>query len=418
MKVVKEGYKQSELGCIPDKWRICKFKEIAKVSQGLQIAISDRYKEYKKNRYIYITVQYINDRENPDNMYYIESPSKNVICSKDDILVTRTGNTGIIVTGIKGVFHNNFFKVDFNRSLLSKDYLFYFLKSRPIQNLIKRYAGTTTIPDLNHGDFYRIPVLIPPILEQKKIAEILSTLDEQIEQTDALIEKTKELKKGLMQQLLTRGIGHTRFKKTELGEIPEEWEVCRLGALCKEKPSYGANEAAVQYSPNLPRYIRITDITEEGRLSGHDPKSYPRMDVSYQLTEGDIVFARTGATVGKTYMYRPEEGDCVYAGYLIKFVPDKTLLDVKYLFYVTHSDFYLNWVKRSLREGVQPNINSQEYANFTFSVPPLNEQKRIVKILWQIDELLKQYESTKERLHLIKQGLMQKLLTGQIRVQV
>lgn len=221
-----------------------------------------------------------------------------------------------------------------------------------------------------------------------------------------------------MQQLLTRGIGHTRLKKTELGEIPETWGVYRLGALCREKPSYGANEAAVQYSSNLPRYIRITDITEEGRLSGHDLKSFPRIDVSYQLTEGDIVFARTGATVGKTYMYRPEDGDCVYAGYLIKFVPDETLIDVRYLFYVTHSDFYLNWVKRSLREGVQPNINSQEYANFIFPVAPLREQKKIANILWQIDNLLEQYKIKKESLHILKKGLMQKLLTGQIRVQV
>ena len=196
-------FRMSEVGEIPASWEVKKFSEISKVNQGLQIAIEDRFKEDGQYRLPYITIQYINDKNNKDNEFYIENPNKSVVCSEDDILMTRTGNTGEVVTNEHGVFHNNFFKIDFNRDLLIKDYLVYYLKSKKIQNLIIRYAGSTTIPDLKHSDFYRIPVLIPSIDEQVKIAQILSSVDNEIEEYENKKEKLEELKKGLMQQLLT-----------------------------------------------------------------------------------------------------------------------------------------------------------------------------------------------------------------------
>lgn len=196
-------FKKTEIGEIPDEWELTSFKEISKVSQGLQIAIEERYKDFKVGRLPYITIQYINDKSNQDNEYFIENYSDSVVCNKDDILMTRTGNTGIVVTNEIGVFHNNFFKVDFRRDLLNKDFLVYFLNTTFMQSLIIRYAGTTTIPDLKHGDFYKLPVVIPSIEEQEKIASILAEVDEKIEEYENKKEKLEELKKGLMQQLLT-----------------------------------------------------------------------------------------------------------------------------------------------------------------------------------------------------------------------
>ena len=195
--------KKTEIGEIPEEWEVKTFKDISKVSQGLQIAIEERYKELKEGRLPYITIQYINDKLNSDNKYFIENFSESVVCKEDDILMTRTGNTGIVVTNEIGVFHNNFFKVDFRRDLLNKDFLVWFLNTNLIQNLIIRYAGTTTIPDLKHGDFYKLPVVIPSLKEQEKIASILSEVDEKISKYKNKKQKLEELKKGLMQQLLT-----------------------------------------------------------------------------------------------------------------------------------------------------------------------------------------------------------------------
>lgn len=196
-------FKKTEVGEIPASWEVKKFKDVSKINQGLQIAIEDRFKEKLDNRLPYITIQYINDKNNKDNEFYIENANESVICTEDEILMTRTGNTGQVVTNEHGVFHNNFFKIDFDRKVLDKDYLVYYLKSRAIQSLIMRYAGTTTIPDLKHSDFYRIPIVLPSIDEQKIISEILISIDNEIEEYKNKKQKLEELKKGLMQQLLT-----------------------------------------------------------------------------------------------------------------------------------------------------------------------------------------------------------------------
>ena len=134
-KLLTEGighteFKDSELGRIPQSWEVVKFKEITKVRQGLQIPISKRKKEKCENCYEYITIQFI---KNNKEVEYIENPQKTVICTENDILMTRTGNTGIVVTNVKGVFHNNFFLIDFDRNEISKEYLVYYLNSNSIQ---------------------------------------------------------------------------------------------------------------------------------------------------------------------------------------------------------------------------------------------------------------------------------------------
>lgn len=193
-------FKQTELGEIPIEWEVKTFKDTTKVNQGLQIPISKRYIENPGHRYFYITNQFLKE---DGETYFIENPNESVICHKDDILMTRTGNTGIVVSNVEGVFHNNFFKITFDRSVIDKNFLFFYLTSERIQKRIKILAGSTTIPDLNHGDFYSIPILIPELKEQQKIASILTSVDEQIESYEQEKEKYLELKKGLMQQLLT-----------------------------------------------------------------------------------------------------------------------------------------------------------------------------------------------------------------------
>ena len=193
-------FKTSKLGMIPVDWEESNFKKYTKVNQGLQIPIEKRFLENADGRYFYITNQFL---KKDGEKYFIENPQSSVICNSDDILMTRTGNTGIVVTGVTGVFHNNFFKIDFNRNKFDKMYLVYYLRSHMINKIIMNYAGSTTIPDLNHSDFYRIPLLVPPIQEQQKIAEILSIVDAEIEGYEQEKAKYEELKKGLMQQLLT-----------------------------------------------------------------------------------------------------------------------------------------------------------------------------------------------------------------------
>ena len=201
-------FKETKIGQIPEEWQLIKMKDICTVRQGLQIAISQRFTEYEVGRYKYITLKSIKE-----NIYdYIESPKQSVICTKDDVLMTRTGNTGVVVTGMEGVFHNNFFLVDFDRSRVLKNYLVYYFLREDIKKIVLEKAGTTTIPDLNHDAFYGIDFVIPDLSEQNKITEILSAVDEKISINKKLKAKLTKLKKGLMQDLLNGRVRVNLYK--------------------------------------------------------------------------------------------------------------------------------------------------------------------------------------------------------------
>ena len=150
-----------------------KLADLCIVNQGLQIPINQRKKKPAENRYFYITVQFL---KGGDEKYYIESPQPNVICKKEDILVTRTGRTGKVITGVEGCFHNNFFKVEPNERIL-KRYLYFVLNSKRMYNKMLRAASGGTVPDLPHRKFYNLEIFLPSIDEQKKIINVLERFE-------------------------------------------------------------------------------------------------------------------------------------------------------------------------------------------------------------------------------------------------
>lgn len=167
-----------------------KLKDICVVNQGLQIPISERFLEPGENRYFYITIQFL--KKNEEKTYYIESPNQNVICTKEDILVVRTGSTGLVLTDIEGCFHNNFFKVTPNKSLVLPRYLYYFLNSPKTYRKMRQLAGITVIPDLSHGAFYSIEIDLPNLDVQKNIVEILDLYSSKIDSNNELLENLSE----------------------------------------------------------------------------------------------------------------------------------------------------------------------------------------------------------------------------------
>lgn len=207
------------------------------------------------------------------------------------------------------------------------------------------------------------------------------------------------------------------YKKTLLGVIPKEWKVKRLDFLCSNKGDYGINAPAVTYSKDLPTYLRITDIDDDGRFITVNKTSVNSSNSeNFHLQEGDIVFARTGATVGKTYLYNPNDGDLVFAGFLIRFSPDIQKIIPSFLRAYTNTSIYWNWVKIISQRSGQPGINAAEYCSLQIPVPPLTEQQRIVEILSVWDKAIEKQTQLIEKLELRKKGLMQQLLTGKRRI--
>lgn len=174
--------------------------KIIKVNQGLQIPISKRFDEYRENRYKYITIQFLNGGK---EIEYIENPKKSVMCTKDDVLMTRTGNTGRVITNVEGVFHNNFFKMDFDRKKINRDFLVKYFENDKVHNEILKRATTQTISDLSHSEFYKMSIDIPPLSLQITFAKIVQLIDKQKFELEKQKQNYIDLKKGLMQQLLT-----------------------------------------------------------------------------------------------------------------------------------------------------------------------------------------------------------------------
>ena len=207
------------------------------------------------------------------------------------------------------------------------------------------------------------------------------------------------------------------YKATPLGIIPQEWEVKRLGDLCCNQGDYGINAPAVAYSNDLPTYLRITDISDDGKFIIDNKASVnsPNSE-NYHLKEGDIVFARTGATVGKTYLYDPADGDLVFAGFLIRFSPNERKIIPYYLKTYTDTAAYWYWVKIISQRSGQPGINAAEYSSLQLPVPPLAEQKKIAEVLGLWDKAIEKQSQLIEQLTLRKRGLMQQLLTAKRRL--
>lgn len=199
-------------------------------------------------------------------------------------------------------------------------------------------------------------------------------------------------------------------------KIPEGWSVKKLGELCLNSPDYGLNESAVPFNRDLPLYLRITDISEDGKYISEGRVSVKYYKLEKLLSKNNLLFARTGATVGKTYLHGITNEKIAFAGYLIRFILDENKINPYFLFLYSHTQKYWNWVKvYSMRSG-QPGINSEEYSLLPILLPPLAEQEKIAEILSCWDEGIEKLSALIEKKKIQKKALMQQLLTAKIRL--
>jgi type I restriction enzyme S subunit len=250
--------------------------------------------------------------------------------------------------------------------------------------------------------------------EQQKIASILSTVDEAVQKTNEIIAKTERLKRGLMQKLLTKGIGHKEFKDTEIGEIPKHWKVVKIGDVAQtssggtpsraKREYYGGNIPWVKSSELKDNIIYDTEekITKEG-LENSSAKIFPK---------GTLLIAMYGATVGKTGILginaATNQAICAI-------LPNKIFDPCFLMSYIIFRRDQLIFVSSG---GAQPNISQEIIRAFKVPLPPISEQQRIAEILSTVDKKLAIKRNEKAKLEKIKQGLMDLLLTGKVRVKV
>ncbi|MCF7355420.1 restriction endonuclease subunit S [Vibrio sp. CK2-1] len=429
---ITEGYKKTEVGVIPEDWVDFSFGDICTVNQGLQIPIEQRKSHPGQRSKIYITIQYLSSMERPE---YIDDYSVSVCCNRSDILMTRTGNTGIVVHDVDGVFHNNFFKINFDRKKFNKLFLVYYLRSFNCQKSILDKAGTSTIPDLNHGDFYSVRIVLPQdIKEQTAIANALSDVDALLSELEKLIAKKQDIKTAAMQQLLTGKTRLSQFatytdgdkqgqvkgsKTSELGEIPEDWDVYVINDVIESLSSGGTpfrGNKSFYKGTNLwitsgeLKYGRITDTIEKinnEAIKASHLKVHP---------EGTFLMAITGLEAAGT------RGSCGIVGKpattnqsCMAIYPNKQLT----------SEFLFHWYVYNGNELALKYCQGTKQLSYTAgllkTLPILlpknpEEQAAIATILSDMDEEIQALQQRLSKTRQIKQGMMQELLTGKTRL--
>lgn len=209
----------------------------------------------------------------------------------------------------------------------------------------------------------------------------------------------------------------TNCRYTEAGVIPVDWQTRRLGSCLSSTPRYGVNAASAPLRDGAPVYLRITDIGVDGLLNSGPRVSLNHPDAeSYLLQDGDLVFARTGASVGKSYLYTSSDGPLVFAGFLIRVSPNPAILQPMFLFYYVQSKQYWDWIVTTSTRSGQPGVNGKEYASLPVLLPELSEQHTISETLSDIDGLIQALEALISKKRAVKRAAMQQLLTGETRL--
>ncbi|MED4367026.1 restriction endonuclease subunit S [Schinkia azotoformans] len=309
------------------------------------------------------------------DLKFIDIPDKEIekcVVRKGDVLFNRTnskelvGKTCVFNIDTPMVIAGYIIRVKVNEKVIP-EYLSTFLNLKYSKNILfemcKAAIGQANI---NAQELQDIEIIIPPMSLQLKFLDLLHQTDK------------------------SKFVCYSNFKSQFIEmfgdplENPFGWEQVTLKDISKGKLSYGSGASATTYDGKT-RYVRITDITDSGELND-DIKSPSIYEAIHALNEGDILFARSGATVGKTYCHNEKYGKCIYAGYLIRLIPDKEKVLPEYVFHYTKTDYYNNFVAINKRTVAQPNINAKQYGDLVICVPPLEIQNRFVELIHQTDK--------------------------------
>ena len=407
----KKDYKKTELGYIPNDWKIETLSNVSNCFVGIASSITHAY---RNQGVLLVRNQNIKDGKiKLDDVLFLDEKYEQQHTSKrlkqGDILTVRTGYPGISAVVPNELINCQSFTTLITRITspsITSDFLCYFINSSKGRSFFSgaQAGGAQKNVGAKILEQFRFP--LPPLPEQKKIAEILTSVDKTIESTRKVIEQTKRVKQGLLQKLLTRGIGHTKFKKTEIGDIPKEWDFSRIKDCCivennKRKPINANQRRLIKgiypyYGPT-----GIIDYINEYRLCG-----------SYVLIGED----------GDHFLkYKDWSMTQLVSG---KFNVNNHAHIIKGTNYCSTEWIYYFFKHRNIfsfltRQGAgRYKLNKASLLDLPLAIPKIQEQKEIVIKLTSVDKIVLAYEKELSQLQQLKKGLMQDLLSGTVRVKV
>ncbi|EPV1126613.1 restriction endonuclease subunit S [Vibrio harveyi] len=389
-----------------NKYPYVQLKELCSVNQGLQVPISKRFKEGGENRYFYITVQFLKDTHT--DKHYIENPPPATICEPDDIIVVRTGSTGQVLTGISGCFHNNFFKVNYDKSKVLGKYLYYCLTSKEKQKEMKNRAGITTIPDLNHFMFLDMKIPLPSYPTQKAIVEVLDNINEKLHTNNEI---NNELRSAL------RLIHDYWFEQFDFPDLDG-------------KP-YRSSGGSMVYNPVLKKEIPenwcVKDLSELASIkAGGDKPSL----VSDKKTDGcEVPIYSNGIKdygiygyTNKSKINKPSITVSARGTIGVSFLRMEPFVPIIRLIVVTPKDdeylYYLNQILQSTSfensGSVQKQLTAPQVSQKKIVLPDQSILSEFNNTVSDIIERLELIRKENDRLKELKDWLLPMLLSGQL----
>jgi len=417
-KVGRNEFKDTEIGRIPKEWEVVRLGDIT-----LPVVKIDPRKESGKE-FKYVDITSIENNRiigwNVINSKNAPSRARQLIHSKDVIFATTRPylkNIAVASQELDGqICSTGFCVIRPNKECVISEWIFYnVLTERFISRTSSKMKGAT-YPAVSDKDVSNEKIPLPSLPEQRKITEILSTVDEAIQRVDEAIARTERLKRGLMQRLLTRGIGHREFKDTEIGRIPKGWEVVRVGDIIEEiKNGFASGKRDEKGIVQ----IRMNNVTTDGRLIFD---SYLKVPIPENLDEwllkkGDFLFNNTNSydLVGKSTIFNGAPFPCTFSNHFTRIRFKKEVLPelILHHFIVLWEKGYFKSV--AIRHVGQSAVHTDYLLKLQLPLPSPPEQHRIIEILSTVDKKLELERKRKEKLERIKRGLMNDLLTGRKR---
>jgi type I restriction enzyme S subunit len=272
---------------------------------------------------------------------------------------------------------------------------------------LKISKQTTNLATISLSQLRSMPIPWLSIDEQRKIVETMEAIDGLIGHESRTSAKQAALLEGFTEAALTSHM--------------KDYELVRLGDMSVGGSKYGSNSPATKNMEDCPRYVRITDIGEDGELRSDPPGGHTglpwRVAGPYILQSGDLLIARTGFTVGKSYLYRPEDGVCAYAGYLVRFRIDDERMLPDYAFLWTRGNAFKKWVAENIREVGQRNISGRDYETHSLPLPPICVQREFVGQWRQVRASVQACQRKVSKLQELRKALVRDLLTSEGRVK-
>ena len=277
---------------------------------------------------------------------------------------------------------------------------------RPI--LVNATKSGTMMNELVPDDLMRESILVPCLAEQEIIGNSLSQLDHLITLHQRKYDKLAQLKKSMLDKMFPKP--GERFPEIRFAGFTDPWEQRKLGSIAASF-DYGLNAAATEYDGQN-KYLRITDIDDTTheflKRDLTTPLADLAMSADYLLEEGDLLFARTGASVGKTYLYRQYDGTVYFAGFLIRARIGESA-DPEFVYQATLTDAYKKYVAITSQRSGQPGVNAQEYADYQLMLPSRTEQQQIGMTLRSLDDLITLHQRKLELLRNTKKSLLDRM---------